>query len=151
MSKTETFSNSVDLDVINSYGKGSVRQISTVVRDVYNVASRRFLSNGTIYTFRWSRFRSLYFGKYKFYEGHHFFFQNISNLLYISKMEQKIQKKFFFFWYNCIWIGIVKLSLLRRGYFSSAANVLTRSTKILYVNNRYFFLVNWVGSDQWIW
>ena len=66
-------------------------------------------------------------------------------------MEQKIQRKFFCFWYNCIWIGIVKLSLLRRGHFSWAANVLTRSPKTWYVNNRDFLLVNWVGSDQWIW
>ena len=39
-------------------------------------------------------------------------------------MKQKFQKKAFCFWDNCISIGIVKLSLLRRGYFSSAANVL---------------------------
>ena len=39
---------------------------------------------------------------------------------------------------NCMWIGIVKLSLLRRGYFSSAANVLTSSPKICHVNKRNF-------------
>ena len=35
-------------------------------------------------------------------------------------------------------IGIVKLSLLRTGYLSSPANVLTRSPKIRCVNKRVF-------------
>ena len=54
------------------------------------------------------------------------------------------------FWDNCIWIGIVKLSLLRRGYFSLAANALTISPNIWHVNNRDFFQLNWVRSDLWI-
>ena len=52
---------------------------------------------------------------------------------------------------NCISIGIVKLSLLRTGYFSSAANVLTSSPKIWHVNKRDFFQLHWFGSDEWIW
>ena len=48
-------------------------------------------------------------------------------------------EKYFCFWDNCIWIGIVKRSLLRTGYFSSATNVLTSRPKILHVNMRYFF------------
>ena len=43
-------------------------------------------------------------------------------------------RKLFSFSDNCIWIGIVKLSLLRTGYTSSAANVLRSSLKILDVN-----------------
>ena len=39
-----------------------------------------------------------------------------SNLDFIN--AAKNSEKVFSFWYNCIWIGIVKLSLLRRGYFS---------------------------------
>ena len=66
-------------------------------------------------------------------------------------MQQKIQKKNFSFWDNCIEIGIVKLSLLRTGYLSSAANVLTSSTKISHVNQRDFFWINCLGSDQLIW
>ena len=42
------------------------------------------------------------------------------------------------FWDNCIWIGIVKLSLLTTQYFPWAGNVLTSSTKILRVNKRPF-------------
>ena len=52
---------------------------------------------------------------------------------------------------NCIWIGMFKLSLLRKGYFSSAANVLTSRPKIWHVNKRDFFQLNWFDSDQWIW
>ena len=52
---------------------------------------------------------------------------------------------------NCIWIGIVKLSLLRTGYFSSVANVLTSSPKIWHVNKKEFFEHNFLASDQWIW
>ena len=55
------------------------------------------------------------------------------------------------FWDNCIWIGTIKLSLVRAGYFSSVANVLKSSPKIWHVKNRDFFQLNWLGSDQWIW
>ena len=52
---------------------------------------------------------------------------------------------------NCIWIGIVQFSLLRTGYFSLEANVLTSSPKILDVNKRDFFQLILFGSGQWIW
>ena len=67
------------------------------------------------------------------------------------KNAAKNSEKVFCFWDNCIWIGIVKLSLLRTGYFSSAANVLTSSPKIWHVNKRDFFQLNFLGSDRWIW
>ena len=57
----------------------------------------------------------------------------------------------FFFWYNCILIGIVKLSLLKTGYFSSATNVLTSSPSYYHINKRDSFKLNWLRSDQWIW
>ena len=68
-----------------------------------------------------------------------------------SKNAAKSSEKVFCFWENCIWIGIVKLSLLRTGYFSSAANVLTSSPKIWHVNKRDFFEQNFLASDKWIW
>ena len=40
MSMRETFSNSIDLAVINEYDKGAVMQLSGLVRDVYHVACR---------------------------------------------------------------------------------------------------------------
>ena len=56
--------------------------------------------------------------------------------------------KDFFFWDYCVWIGIVKLSLLRRGFFSLAANVVRSSQKIWHVRKRDFFQLNWLCSDQ---
>ena len=66
-------------------------------------------------------------------------------------MQAKIQKKFFCLPGNIIWIGIVKLSLLRKGFFSSAVSVLTSSSKIWHLNERDFFRLNWLGRVQWIW
>ena len=63
----------------------------------------------------------------------------------------KIWEKDFSFWYNWNWIGILKWSIWRTRYFSSAADVLTRSPKIWHVNKRDFFEFSWLGSDQWIW
>ena len=67
------------------------------------------------------------------------------------KNAAKNWEKVFCFWDNCIWIGIVKFSLLKIGYFSLEANVLPNSTKIWHVNKRDFFQLNWLGRDQWIW
>ena len=60
-------------------------------------------------------------------------------------------EKIFFFSDKCIWIGILKLPLLRTGYFLSAANMLTSSPQIWHVNKRGFFEHNFVASDQLIW
>ena len=67
------------------------------------------------------------------------------------KNAAKNWEKVFCFWDNCIWIVIVKFSLLKTGYFSSVGNVLTTSHKILQVNKRDFFQLNFLGSDRWIW
>ena len=73
------------------------------------------------------------------------------------KMSSRFQKcrenwaELFSFWDNCIWIGVVKLSLLKPGYFSSATNVLTSTLKIWNVNKQDFFEHNFVASDQSIW
>ena len=78
----------------------------------------------------------------------------VPNLLIFNLNFQKAVEnweKIFCFWNNCIWIGIDKVSLLRTGNFSSAANVLTSSQKIFHVNKRDVFQLNWLGSDQWIW
>ena len=67
-----------------------------------------------------------------------------------KKCSKKLRKSFFFR-DNTIWTGIVKFSLLRTGYFSSAANVLTSSSKMWHVNKRKVFQLNQFASDQWIW
>ena len=79
------------------------------------------------------------------------FFSNCTKLNLDFKNSAKNSEKSFFFWENCISIGIVKLSLLWTGYFSSAANVLTGCPKIFHVNQRNFFQLNWLGSDHWKW
>ena len=69
----------------------------------------------------------------------------------ISSRFQKWRKKrelFLCFWDNCIWIGIVELSLFRTEYLPSTANVLTSSPKIWYVNKRDFFHLNCLDSHQ---
>ena len=70
-----------------------------------------------------------------------FFLEMFENSTRFQKCSKKLRKKFFCLWDNCIWIGIVNLSLLRRGYFSLAGNVLTSRRKIWNVNSRDFS--NW--------
>ena len=82
--------------------------------------------------------------------GSPFFFKYLSFILDF-KNASKNWEKIFRFWYNCIWIGMVKLPLLRKGFLSPAANVLRSSPKIWHVKNRDFFQFNWLGSDQSIW
>ena len=67
------------------------------------------------------------------------------------KKAQKAWERVSCVWDNCIWIDIVKLSLLRTGYISSAANVLTSTPKIWHVNKREFFQFNFLASKKWIW
>ena len=79
------------------------------------------------------------------------FFSKSSKFKLDFRNAAKNLEKFFSFSDNWISIGILKLSLLRTGYFSSVANVLTSSPKIWHVNKRDFFQLNWLGSDRWIW
>ena len=83
----------------------------------------------------------------KIYSGHLFFSNYLKFKLDFKNVANKWEKVLCF-WHNCIWIYIVKLSLLRTGYFLSATNILTSNPKIWHVNKRDFFLLNWLGSDQ---
>ena len=58
-------------------------------------------------------------------------------------MHKTIQKKNFF-WDESIWIGCIKLSLLRREYSSSLVNVLTNRVKTLHVFKSDFFQLNYL-------
>ena len=62
------------------------------------------------------------------------FLSKCSKLHRDFKIDARNSEKGFYFWDNYMWIGIVKLSLKWRGYFSWAANVLTSSSKICHVN-----------------
>ena len=57
-------------------------------------------------------------------------------------MLKEFQKKFF-----VSEISNLKLSLLKTGYFSSVANALTSSLRILHVKKRDFFQDNVISSD----
>ena len=116
---------------------------------VYHVACRRVLSNGAFW-----QLSNHVFGVCNFE------IQNLWGSSFLSKYLKfnldlknaaKNWEKVFFCRDNYIWIGIVKFSLLRTGYFSPAANVLTSSPKNLYVNNRDSFQLNWIRSDQGRW
>ena len=63
-------------------------------------------------------------------------------------MQKKTEKIFFDFLDNWIWIGRVKLSVLRRQYLSSAINVLKNSPNIFHITKRYFLQLNHLHSDQ---
>ena len=52
---------------------------------------------------------------------------------------------------KCVSIVCIKLSLLRRQYLSSSVNGLIKSLKTLHVIKSYFFQLNYLRSDQWIW
>ena len=58
-----------------------------------------------------------------------------------QKCMKKLRKSIFLF-DNCIIIGCVKLSLLRREYLSSAVNVWKHSPKIFHITKRHFFELN---------
>ena len=77
-------------------------------------------------------------------------FENFQNFIYISKMKKNVWKKISLL-DNCIWIRCVKLSLLRRKYFSLTVNPFTSSPKILHITKRDLFQLNWPYSDQKIW
>ena len=62
--------------------------------------------------------------------------------------SEKNWEKVFCFWDNSIWIGCVKLSLLRREYLPSAFSVLGNSLEILHITNRDFLKVNCLHSNQ---
>ena len=95
-------------------------------------------------------------------------------IINLARNNKSMSVIFFFFWYlkfdldfknyvtnwekpfpfcdSCIWIGTVKLSLLRKGYLSMALNVLTSSQKIWHIKKREFFQLNYcLGSYQGIW
>ena len=79
------------------------------------------------------------------------FFSKRLNFEINLRMAAKNWENLFCFSDNCIWTSNIILSLLRTGYFSLAANVLTRSPKIWHVNKTNFLEHNLLASDQWIW
>ena len=150
MSIRDTFSNSIDLALINEYDKRWFHEDlnSAWVRLPFCFSKgplKRDFS-GIYQTTFWESVISEIQNLWGLC-----FFPKRSNLELDIKKAAKNQKKVFCFSDNFIWIGIVNLSLLRTGYFSWTANVLTSSPKIFHVNKRDFFQLNWIDGDQWIW
>ena len=79
------------------------------------------------------------------------FFWKCSKFSPHVKNAEKNREKFFNFRNNCIWVGCVKLSLLKRDYFWPAVNMLKNSPKILPITKRHFVNINCLHSDQQIW
>ena len=79
------------------------------------------------------------------------FFSKCSTFKLDFESAAKTGEKRFSSWDNCISIGIVKLSLLRTGSFSLAANVLPSYPQIFHVNQRDFFQLSWLCNDHSIW
>ena len=76
------------------------------------------------------------------------FFSKVSNINLHFNHAEKNSEKAFCFWDDCIWIGIVKLSLLRKGYLSLAANMLANGCKIWHITNRDFLQLYCLYSNQ---
>ena len=68
--------------------------------------------------------------------------------MYISKLPKKGLEKFFLIE---IYIGNVKLSLLRRQYIWSTLSVFKKSPEILAIIKRDFFELDCAHNDQQIW
>ena len=147
----ETFSNTISWPVTNEYDRGAVMQISTVFGHFHHIHSlskyplkRNFLD---IYVTTFS-------------ESITSTIQNLWGASFFSKCLKfnvdfnnaaKNWEKVFCVWDNVIWVGVVKLSLWIRRYFSLEANVLTSIHKISYVNKRDFLKLNFLGRHWWIW
>ena len=132
--------------MINKYGEGIAMQISQVFGLVYRVTCWRVLWKRSFLTFIWARLsQSTILEIYKLWGSS--FFQNVRNLIYISKRQKNIRIVFSFL-DICIWIGRVNLSLLGREYLSLVVNMLTNSRKIFCIAKRDFFQLNSIHSDQ---
>ena len=143
----QTFSDSITFQMISKYGNSAVFQIATVFEPVYHVACQRVLWNRTFWTYILPRFPECVISERNQLWGSSFF-------LKCSKFNADIEnatknwEKAFCFWDNCVQIGCVKLSLLRREYLSSAVNVLTNSYKALHLTKTDFFRLNYLPNDQ---
>ena len=93
-------------------------------------------------------FRSQQFRKYLTYESYLFFWKG-SKFKLDFKNAKKNGEKVFCFRVNCIWIGCVKLSLLRREYLPSALSVLGKSLEILHITKINLLQVNCNHSDKY--
>ena len=136
--------------MISKYNNSAVVHIARVFEPVYHIAFQRILLNGTFCSYILPRFsecvisgRNQLWGSYLVWECSKFN-SNFEN-------TRKNREKAFCFWDNCVLIGCVELSLLKREYLWSAVNVLANSYKALYLTKTDFFQLNHLQSHHWIW
>ena len=78
-----------------------------------------------------------------------FFFKVFKIWSSFEECRKKWEEDFCYF-DNCIWIGCVKLSLLRREYLSSVVNVWKHSPKIFHITKRHFFELNFFQRTNYM-
>ena len=132
---------------INKYGKGNVIQIARIFVPVDHVVCGRAFWIGFFRPLSNHLFWRRQFRNYIGYEGH-LFFKKCSKFNVDFKNQENDSDKVFCFWDNSIWIGSVKLPILRRENLSSVVNVSTNSPKIFHRTTVDFFRLNYVESDQ---
>ena len=132
--------------VINKYGKAAIAHIGTVFGAVFHVPCGRVLWNVTFQTFIQSPFSEPVISEIHWLWGSSFFWK-CSKFNVDYRNAEKSLEKVFCFWDNSIWIGCVKLCLLRREYLSSAVNMWTNSFEILNSSNIDLLQMNYVKSD----
>ena len=133
--------------MIRKYGNSAVVQIATVFEQVYHVTSQRVLWNRTFWTYILPRFPECLISEINQLWGSSFFWKN-SKFKVDFENATKNSEKAFCFWDNCVRIGCVKLSLLRKEYLSSAVNVLKKSYKALRLTKTDFFWHKYLPDDQ---
>ena len=79
------------------------------------------------------------------------FFLKYSKLYLGFKNAEKKWENCFCFLDIWIWVSFVKLSLLRREYWSRVVNALSNSPKIFCITKRDFLQFNLTDSDQYMW
>ena len=150
MSLTETFCYSIAFTVINRYRKAAAMQISTMFGHIYHVAFRRIPWNWTFWALISEGFSGSVISEIHQQWGSSLL-KKCSKLKLDFKNAAKKSEKVFCFRDNCIWIGCVKLSLLKRKYLLSGLDVLGNRLEILHITNRDFLQVNCLHNDQSIW
>ena len=143
----QTFSDSITFKMITKYGNGTLIQIATVFERVYHVACQRFLWNETFWTNIWPRLSECVISEINQLWRSSFFWKCAKFNVHFEN-GRKIWEKAFDFWDNCFRTECVKLSLLRREYWSSALNVLTNSYKALLLTKTDFFRLNYLQNDH---
>ena len=147
ISLREIFSNLIAFTVINKYENGCIVKISTVFGLIYHIACQRAPLKRD--------FLNIYFTTF-FGVGNIgntsamrvFFVCKCSKFNVDFKSGENNWDQLFSFSDNCIWIGCVRLSRLRREYLPWVVNVLTNWLKTLHITKRDFSQLNCLDSNQ---